>query len=72
MTFSRLAVLTIALSFCSSARGGGPESASWDRVLTVTPGTRVEVIYGSLKRLQGDVVSVSPDEIVVQGEGPEQ
>ena len=48
------------------AVAAGPEAA-WDRVAALPPGTRVEVIHGSLKRLQGQVVRSSPADITVQG-----
>jgi len=70
MTLVRLVALIMGLSLWSAASGGEPEPTSWDRVFIVPPGTMVEVIFGSLKRVQGDLVSISPEEITVQGEGP--
>lgn len=61
MKFFSLVLFTLGM-----AAAAEPEVTSWDRVASLRPGTRVEVIHGNLKRLHGHVVRTSAADITVQ------
>ncbi|MBX9602949.1 MAG: hypothetical protein K2X35_18235 [Bryobacteraceae bacterium] len=62
MKFFTLVLFTLGI-----AAAAEPEVTTWDRVTALRPGTKVEVIHGNLKRLQGQVVRTSAADITVQG-----
>lgn len=59
-------VLLIGLGAGVGALLAQNDRSDWSRVAGLAAGTRVEVIHGNLKRLQGSVVAASSGDITVQ------